>query len=283
MNNLARLNEVKADEAGVAGISDLDSVLGRAVEEVSREFEGRTGRTFSAKVATRYFTGHRRCPLEIYLPFDAASITSLKWDEDGDGDYEITLVENTDFFAYRETEGDVNTPIYRLEINPNGTQISRWPTAPRALEMVCLEGYSYELEATGLTLSGNINDAVTSLTASTTAAALIFAGDTLVLDSEQMEVVSVATAAITVRRAINGTTAATHTTGAALSIRRYPRDVERVVAERVVGMRWDTQGGYASAVTLTGESTGARGTTTIRGSYARWESTIRAFKRFEVK
>lgn len=281
MNNYARLSHVKTDIAGVGSTTTLDDVLVRAVEQASREYDREAQRQFYARQVTRYFTGSPRDRFNLWLPFDAASTTSLLLDADGDGAYEITLVVDTDYFAYREGE-DANAPICRLEINPNGDQISCWPTAPRALKWTGLEGYSYELESSTLTTNEELDASETDVTVSASAASLIYPGDTIVVESEQMEVAAVSTTTLTVVRGINGTTAATHTTAKTVYVRRYPRDVERAVAERVVGLRWDSQGGYDGGVTLTGDMVGAAGTTQVRGQYARWGATVRRYKRYSL-
>lgn len=280
MNNLARLGDVKRDPAGVSGTTALDATLEPLTEQVSREFERETGRDFVARLATRYLNRHpRACGRELRLSQDLASITTLTVDDDGDDTYELTLVESTDYFVVREREGDTNTPIVRLDLNPNGTQIYSWPTAKRAIKIVGLWGYSYELEDALVDTAEELDASETDITLDLTAAALIYPGDTIVIESEQMEVTAVSTVTLTVVRGINGTTAATHVTNSDVYVRRYPRDVERAVAERVVGLRWDSQGGYDAAVSLAGD-------TAVRPAgwahYGRWRSAIEAYKRWAV-
>lgn len=283
MNNLARLNKVKADEAGVDGTTSLDAILARSVDEVSREFENETHREFAATLGTRYLQRHpRTCGDELWLDQDLASISGLTVDDDGDGTYELTLVENTDYFVEREDDLDSNTPIVCLTLNRNGTQLSSWPTAYRAVKVTGLWGYSYELQDATVDTAEVLDTTETDITIDLTAATLIFPGDTIVIESEQMEVTAVATTTLTVVRGINGTAAATHVTDSDIYVRRYPRDIEEIIAERVVGKRWDTQGGYDAGVTLTGESQGAAGKTTARGSFARWSRTVKRYKRWGV-
>lgn len=285
MNNLARLDKVKGDIAGVNSTSALDAALVRSVDEVSREFETSTRRSFVARSGTRYLCRHpRACPDELRLFDDLASITSVLVDYDGDGTYELTLAENTDYFVEREDDLDPNTPIACLRLNPNGTQIAQWPSMNRSIKVTGLWGYSYELQATGLTLQGGgINASALTATLSASAQALVFPGDVLVLDSEQFDVSVVNGTGVTFgQRALNGTAAANHAVGTTAYVRRYPRDVERAIAERVVGLRWDSQGGYDAGVTLIGEQMGAAGKTTIRGSFARWQSTVKRYKNWEV-
>lgn len=87
MNNLCRLSHVKRDIGGVGALSNTsDTVLGilQAVEDVSREFESETGRSFAATLKTIHIQRHQRaCPDHLWLPEDVASISSLTVDNDG--------------------------------------------------------------------------------------------------------------------------------------------------------------------------------------------------------
>ena len=288
MNNLCQLAKLKTDEAGVASTVALDDVLKRTADAVSREFERETGRSFVATYGARYLQRRLRAPgAELALDDDLATLTEVKVDEDGDGTYELTLAENSDYWVEREDDLDANTPIVLLRLNPNGTQLSSWPSRRRAVKVTGYWGYSYETEATGLTINeaagdgANADATETSITLSGDAEGTISPGDTVVVESEQMGVVSVAGPALTVVRGINGTTAATHANGVAVTVRRYPRDVEQAVAERVVGIRWDVQTGHAGMISLGGESE-ASGVSAVRASYARWRRAVNAYKRLEV-
>lgn len=285
MNNLARLGDVKSDEVGVSGTSALDAVLDRGIEEVSREFESETGCSFVARYGIRYLERQGRAPFaELAIREPLASISALVVDDDGDGDYEITLAENTDYWVERLNDLDTNTPIVILRLNPDATtiQITRWPTRRRGVKLTGLWGYSYELEDTTLNTAEELDASETDVTVDAAAATLIYQGDTVIVDSEQMAVASVAGLVLSVVRGINGTTAATHDTATSVYIRRYPRDVEEVVRERTVGKRWDSQSGYAGGITLTGDPQGAAGRTEGRASFARWARTIRRYKNWAV-
>lgn len=276
-NNYCRLSHVKSDQAGTTGTTALDDTYVRQVDQVSREFERECGgRKFYSYTGTRYFAGGTRTGRKLWLPDDLLSVSALVVDDNADDVYELTLAANTDYWLSPADASQRGEPYMALELNPNGTQLYRWPTAPRAVKVTGVWGYSAETEDTGLT--GTLSDATdTSLTASATAANLIYPGDTLVIESEQVYVTAVVTTTITVTRGVNGTTAAAHTTKALL-VRRYPRDIEMVVAERVVGLRWDAQGGYATGVTLMGDSQEAAGRTTGRGSFARWRDAVKAYR-----
>jgi hypothetical protein len=223
------------------GSTAQDSDIVRAIERASRFAETFCGRSFVATTKTLYAQRHpRACPSELLLPADLVSITSVTVDDDANGTYEITLVEDTDFWVERENDGDTDTPIVALVLNPDAAtvQISSWPTRRRAVKITGLWGYSYELESSTLTTNGSLTAAATSITVSATAASLIYPGDTIVVESEQMEVTAVATVTLTVVRGINGTTAATHATAKTVYIRRYPRDVERAVSADAARYMW---------------------------------------------
>lgn len=288
MNNLCRLAHVKRDIAGVSATANTtDTVLGllQTIDDVSREFESECHREFSATVATRIIDVPRPCEANnwgrsLWLPYDLISVTSLKVDDDADWSYGLTLVEGTDFALWNDNAA--NEPYARIDIDPESALISTWQRNARGREVQIagVWGYSYEVESAG-TLGGAISD-TTGTSVTMTAGHSVEPGDTLKIDSEQFEVTAVATNTLTVTRGINGTTAATHSTGATVSRRRYPRRVEQAVKERVVGLRWDTQSGYAGMASLTGDPAGAAGNTQIRASYARWRRTAESFKRWEV-
>lgn len=277
MNNLARLSHVKSDVAGVTGTTS-DAVYERLIERVSREFEAECGRHFYAYSGTRYYQGRSmRSPARLLLPHDLISVSSLLVDEDGDDTYELTLAANTDYWLGPYEAAERGEPYWYIELNPNGTQLGSWPRHPRAVKLAGLFGYGYELQAAG-TLGAAISDtAGTSVTM--TAGHSVELGDTLIVESEQMYVSAVSTNTLTVTRGINGTTAATHANGTAVSIRRYPRDVEEAVMERAVGLRWDSQGGYDMAAPLVGDPAIGTG---ARASYARWRRACDRYRRLAV-
>jgi hypothetical protein len=238
MNNLARLPHVR-NELNASGTTSQDDDIVRAVERASRFAETFTGCDFVARLATRHLNRHpRACERELRLSQGLASITTLTVDDDGDDTYELTLAETTDYFVVREREGDSNTPIVRLDLNPNGTQLSAWPTAKRAIKIVGLWAYSYELEDALVDTAEELDASETDITLDLTAAALIYPGDTIVIESEQMEATTVSTVTLTVVRGINGTTAATHVTNSDVYVRRYPRDVERAVSADASRFLW---------------------------------------------
>ena len=272
MNGYGRLSVMKSD-LSISGTT-LDDALLRARDAASRDFDRRTGRHFYSEVGTYYFTPNRSglCTLRLRNPSDVISITTLKVDEDGDGTYEKTLTANSDYWLLPNNPNQYE-PYRAIELNPQGTNLSAWPRGPRRVQLVGKVGFSDETELTTVTAAEAIDASETAIDLS--ASGDIEVGETIVIDSEQMYVTAVSTSGafpMTVVRGINGTTAATHLTAAPIYRRRYPRVIEQVITERVVGMRWDAQTGYQGNGDLAATGGGDN------KSYARWMDAIRQFK-----
>ena len=109
------------------------------------------------------------------------------------------------------------------------------------------------------TPASTLSAAITTTTATTLTVAAVGnhgAGTTIVVDSEQMYCTSHNGTTLTVRRGVNGTTAATHLSAAAVSMVEYPSDVKMATADlarmqyrdRDMGVV-DTIGGGQGAIT----------------------------------
>lgn len=268
MNGYCRLSHVKADIAGMVNqLTSLDDVIVRQVEEVSREFDSETGRQFYSYVATKTLTAISSG--RVWLP-DLLTATTIKTDTDQDATYETTLVA-ADY--YLGPENATNEPYRELLVNSTGS-VGAWPLFRSGVQVVGLWGYSNETEDTLQQVkdAAGINASVTTITV--TSVADIDPGDTLVIESEQVNVLTLGAAGttITVTRGINGTTAAAHAKDTPIYRRRFPRRIEQVVKERVVGLRWDTQGGYTAGQSMAGESNPSR------AAYARWFAATAAYR-----
>lgn len=277
MNGYAVLAHVKEDLAGVGTTTALDAVLQRAIEQVSREFDRSTVRQFYSSVETIYLSGNGE--RRLYVGRDLLGVTSLKvaGTLNQPTSFEYTLSSGADYTLWPRNAASRGEPYRAIELNPNG-QFAAFPEGVDNVQLAGVFGYSQEVEATGQTVQNNpLSSGGTTLTLTSTAG--ISPGDMLVIGEEQIYVSAVATAtSLTIERGVNGTSAAQHAQGAAIWRRRYPRDVERAVAERVVGLRWDSQGGYDAGVTLVGNLQGAVGTTQVRGQYARWIQAVNAYR-----
>lgn len=244
-NCYSRLADLKAELQGSGTGTSNDTVLLRVLERVSRALDAGLDRHFYSVLATRVYPADYDpdCqPTMLRLPDDVISITTLKEDIDGDGTYETTLVANTDYVLW---------PYNRLTHEP-ARRIDKvtgsWPTQVRRVQLVGKFGYSDETELVTTTTEA-LDDSETGV--DLTAVTNLSAGDTLVIDSEQMDVLSIATLTATVTRGVNGTTAASHLTGATAYRRRFPRDIEQATVMQSARFFRETQTGYGGSIANT--------------------------------
>ena len=238
-NLYASLGMVKA-EIGKSNTGD-DTVLLRLLDRVSREIDKYAGRHFYAENATRYFDGNNKPRLLIS---DLLAVTTLKVDANNDDTYELTLAASTDYWLYPDNPTQ-NTPYYRIDLNPLSTQLGAWPRGRRKIQIVGIFGYSQETEPSG-TLVEALDASETAI--DMTAGHGLTGGETIYVGTEQMYVSAVATNTLTVVRGVNGTTAATASDGAAVTRRRFDRNVEEACVVRVADLWRGAQTGYGATV-----------------------------------
>lgn len=244
MNNYARVLDMIPDlnASGVTGTTEVTRI-DRAIAEASRAFRtGAGGRQMHSTTETRYFDGDGFTYLYVN---DLISITTLKFDEDGDGTYAETLA-TTDYWLWPDNRQS-GYAARRIDLNPEG-DYSSFPVGRRRIQIVGKWGHSEILEAVVGTaaVTGTLADAIDlTLACSETVASLLARGDTLILESEQIgPVLSVATTTVTVQaRGINGTTAAAHA-AVQVYLRRFPDDVERAVRADAGRYLWSASSGF---------------------------------------
>lgn len=276
MNNYARVCDMRPD-LNAFGVTSEDSRIVRAIAEASAFARGVIGgRQFHTTFETRYFDGRKTLATSgpvigryiggfygdfgrhhlatstrwdmkrLYLNgADLLSITTIKVDEDGDGIFEVTLTAGTDYYLWPYNAAGAGLPYRAVDLAPNG-QMFAWPVGQYAVQIVGKWGHSEILQAvvsSGVAVTGTVGTTTgLVITASVAVDDLVFMGDTLYIEDEQCEVTDVSALSITVTRGINGTTAATHTTKA-LSIRRFPDDLERAVRADAARFLWRTSQG----------------------------------------
>lgn len=247
-NLYATLGAFKA-EIGKTTTGD-DAVLLRALERASREADAIAGsqgivkRHFYSELATRTFDGDGTARIAID---DLVSVdTSLKVDQDGDGTYETTLAATTDYWLMPDNPV-ANTPYTHVELNPYSSVLTRFLCARKLVQIIGRFGYSNETEASGTLGAAIANGTDTAVTM--TAGHGLTGGETIVIQTEHLYVSAVATDALTVVRGVNGTTAAAHNNGTAVTRRRFPRLVEEAVIVRAADIWRGTQTGYGQVAT----------------------------------
>lgn len=229
----ARTPDTKA-AGGSNRTSDNDATWLRHLIAASAEVDSRCRRSFAARLVTEYLDGppprqENEQGQRFYLPFDVASITTLKSYTASPLTYGTTLAENTDYLARRE-EGRSDCPIYCLD-----HLTSVWTQGLRQYQLVGYSGYSYETENTLQTVQNATQIAADGTSLTVTSTADISAGEMLKIDSEQVYVSAVVNATtLTIVRAQNGTTAAIHANAVAIYRRRYPRDIEQATRLRAI-------------------------------------------------
>lgn len=207
--------------SGHESVSVSDALM--AIEAASREVEQLCGRVFWTQSATRHFDVPARCGDDVAID-DLLSATAITSDWDSDGTYLDTLTEGT----HVELLPQHAWPKQRLRVLPwsDETVVS----GVRTLRIAGVWGYGDGQSATPWrAVTG------TATVASTTGETLtlsgghgVKAGMTLLVGSEQMHVSATASTSATVRRAVNGTTASTHS-GASIQSAQYPAGIARAV------------------------------------------------------
>ena len=217
-----------ADLKGVLGISTTtdDTVMRKELEAASRAEDRYTNRYFYVQSATKYFNGAN----VLWIP-DLLSITTLKTDEDGDATFENTFA-TTDYIKYGAGGDDALNlfPYIRIEISEDSDYGAFATGVKKGVEIAGTWGYGDGISATPYIVDTTLTAAISSTTATTctvTSVANLDAGNTILIDSEQMYVYSYSTLTLTVERGVNGTTAATHDNGTSLYIYQYPADVRQ--------------------------------------------------------
>ena len=192
------------------------------LEAASRAVDKYCHRVFYAFSGTRYYAG---AGTKLFFgEDDVLSLTTLKTDEDGDGTFENTLTENTDYFLL-----PLNLfPKTRAELNTQGNYSGFGLGSIRGAQVIGLFGYGDGKSATpwvdsGAILVNFISDPVLEVDYIEP----FSMGQTVLLDAEQMYITEVSAGnQLTVTRAVNGTAQADHNAGTIIYIIDYPEEIQ---------------------------------------------------------
>ena len=209
-----------------------DDVLMAYLEAASREVDNLTHRHFYVETATRFFD--TKSSFAKLLIDDVLSVTTLTTDSELDGTYD----------GETWTEGATNDftlwpwnvwPKMEVDVAVNGDYT--FPKkADRYVQIAGLFGYGdgksatpYEaaLTAAGVAVTVVADDAI-EVQLNVSADSVIEPGHTILVESEQIYVGSVAAGFINVERGVNGTTPAAHATKPA-NIYLYPNLITEAV------------------------------------------------------
>ena len=114
------------------------------------------------------------------------------------------------------------------------------------LEIVGKWGFYEDLVTVAATLNEVLDTTETGI--DVTAGSDFEVLQTILIDSEQMYVTAIATNTLTVERAVNGTTAATHASGAAIKRYRYPYEVVEATLMQASRLWTRRASGFANQV-----------------------------------
>lgn len=197
-----------------SGDTNDDAKIDLILQGVSQKIDQYCGRRFQPYTATRTFTADSSSILDVD---DLLSITTLKHDEDGDGTYETTWA-STDYLLWPFNAAVDERPYTQIRIAPQGTK--SFPATPNGVQVVGTWGYRNSRVSAVTTASEAIDASETAIDVASGSALEIL--QTILIDSEQMFITGISTNTLTVKRGVNGTTAATHDNGASIDVYEYP-------------------------------------------------------------
>lgn len=217
------------DLKGVLGITSTtdDTVMRKMLEAASRSIEQYCNRRFYVTSETKYFDGANTLWIPDLLSINASG---LKTDEDGDGTFENTFA-TTDYILYGAgLEDSLNTyPKTRLEISVDSDYSSFASGVKKGVQIAGVWGYGDGISATPYVADTTITEDLTAGESAidVTAITNLSAGQVILIGSEQYYIYSISTLTLTVEPGVNGTTQATHSSGATIYIYQYPADIRQ--------------------------------------------------------
>ena len=206
-----------------------DARLLQLIEDVSRAIDDHCLRHFYVLTATRTFTGARGPSLSIP---DLIAVTTLKTDDNKDRTFEVTWASSDYLLEPENADPDTfmnpaSRPYTEVLVDLDAGTKAAWPSGRRTVQIVGDWGFWQHLFAMAPTVSGAHDDSVTTLTVSD--GTKFSPGMTLRVGSEQLYVSSISGADLTVTRAVNGSTSASISNGAAIQVYRYPGPIREAV------------------------------------------------------
>lgn len=214
--------EVVADLNLMSGEIPEDRVM-RFIRTASSFIDRRIGRFFPV-TETRWFDGTGRRELVIDPIISASAVT-----DDG-----VSILA-TQYILYPRSRAWEYGPYYKLVVDPDAVQLSCWTDERDSVSITGQWGMYSLSEATGETVQN-----ATKITASGTSLQvankmLVSPGMVLKIEDEQILVEkSLAEPNFQVKRGVNGTTAAEHLNGTAISRLLVPDDVNHLAREMTI-------------------------------------------------
>lgn len=229
----ATLSDVKA----ALGITDTtsDDDLVAVIDGVSRAIDEYCRRWFFPVIQERYFATEDAA--EVRIPgLDLLDLSRIDLDMDDDGTYEEAWTTSTywSLLPYNARASIPARPYWAIRVparNANAFPVG----LERAIKVTGTWGYYDERVAT-TTASASIaaGDATIALANAST---LLSRGQAIRIGTEQMRVETISGANVGVTRGTNGTTAASHASGASVETYAYPVVQDAVAHQSVLAYR----------------------------------------------
>ena len=250
MNAYVTVDLLKSSSVlNVTGTGD-DTRLRLLAESQSRLIDRLCNRHFYALTATRTFDV---LDTSTVLLSDLAAITTLKTDDNIDRTFETTWA--TTDYRLRPSNADPATrfnsnsrPYTSVVVDSNGTK--SFTLGDETAQIV--GEWGWWLHKATATETADAISSTTATTFSVSARTDVEAGHTILVDSEQLYVQSYSGNTLTVTRGVNGTTAATHSGGAAIGLYEYPDPVVEATIIQAARMWKRKDSSFANAVGLEG-------------------------------
>lgn len=227
MHSYLSLTDIK-ERLTIENTTD-DTSLRSACQGATRLIDRHCGRRFQPQTATRYATARDASWLSVEDLLTVTSLKTLTTNSNGTRTYGDTWA-TTDYDLLPFDAPDDEEPYFLIRTNPAG--LFSFPTEARGVEVVGVWGYW--LDTTVATTLGAAITTTTATTFTATSGAALEALQTILVDSEQMYITGISSNTITVDRGVNGTTAATHSSGADVAVYRYPDDLVEATAIEAV-------------------------------------------------
>lgn len=177
--------------AGVNG-TDQDSIIDRLIEAASRRIDQETRRRFIPETATRLYRWPNRLGygITLWLDQDLLTLSTLKTQAQ---DSSPTTIAAADYYLEPQSLGP---PYNRIEIDlSSSSAFEAGDTPQRSISVDGSWGYGNATKAAGTVASGLASDAA-AVTFVCSDSSLIDVGDSLLIESEQLFVSGMTSAAL---------------------------------------------------------------------------------------
>lgn len=215
---------------GIPASSTADHAqMDAALEGVSRHIDDYVGFHYYPSSGIRYYRARESTRQALDYPL--LNVDAIALDPDADSTYETTLAA-ADYFLtpYNATEESPRRPWWGIELAQNANASAVFPRGvARGVRVTGTWGYYNERDETTAKPATAID--ATATVWDMTGASNLHPGQTVRIGTEQVFILrnglsgsdtATASGQITVRRAVNGTTGATHSSNSTMSIYTYP-------------------------------------------------------------